>query len=170
MCYPHKTDRMLPGTYWSARLSVDNLSVRMDILLPNELYTFLFSAFCTNHMIPGVSFSSVIGCRATISSPCINIWYCSSVFWNWKHLRHSAYPSASMMWQIISGDVPGNISAEIPFVFEMRITGDIPAEISDAVFFDAAVSGVSRAGSSTKAGPPASGIWSRHALRTRRRR
>lgn len=49
--------------------------------------------------------------------------------------------------------MPGNISAEIPFVFEMRITGDIPAEISDAVFFDAAVSGVSRAGSSTKAGP-----------------
>ena len=47
--------------------------------------------------------------------------------------------------------MPGNISAEIPFVFEMRITGDIPAEISDAVFFDAAVSGVSRAGSSTKA-------------------
>ena len=63
--------------------------------------------------------------------------------------------SLSVRIDSISGDAPGNISAESPFVFEMQIIGNIPAEISDAVFWDAAVS---RAGSSTKAGTPASGI------------
>ena len=72
-----------------------------------------------------------------------------------------------MMQQSISGDIPGNISAEIPFVFEMRMIGDVASEISDAVFLDAAVSS---AGSSTKAATSVSGIWSRHALHTRRRR
>lgn len=63
-----------------------------------------------------------------------------------------------MMQRSISGDMPENISAESPFVFEMRITGDIPIEILDAVFFDAAASDVSRTGNSTKAGASASGI------------
>ena len=42
-------------------------------------FAFLFSAFCTNYRIVGVSFNSEIGWRATISRPCISMWYCSSV-------------------------------------------------------------------------------------------
>ena len=45
-----------------------------------------------------------------------------------------------MVQRSISGGIPGNISAEIPFAFEMRMIGDAAAEISDTVFLDAAVS------------------------------
>ena len=51
----------------------------MDSLCSDIFLTFLFSAFCTNYMILGVSFNSSIGYWATISSPCINIRYWSLV-------------------------------------------------------------------------------------------
>lgn len=51
----------------------------MYSLCSDIFLTFLFSAFCTNYVILGVSFNSSIGYRATISSPCISIRYWSLV-------------------------------------------------------------------------------------------
>lgn len=70
--YPHDNK-------WNEkRLFVDNLFIRLiHIIL--QFWYFLFSAFCTGYIMRGVSFSSEIGWRATISSPCISIRYWSSV-------------------------------------------------------------------------------------------
>lgn len=61
------------------RLFVDNLFHPVDTHHFYSFGTFLFSAFCTGYIMRGVSFSSEIGWRATISSPCISIRYWSSV-------------------------------------------------------------------------------------------
>lgn len=61
------------------RMFVDNLFHPVDTHHFYSFGTFLFSAFCTGYIMRGVSFSSEIGWRATISSPCISIRYWSSV-------------------------------------------------------------------------------------------
>ena len=58
---------------------MDNLFHPVDTHHFYSFGTFLFSAFCTGYIMRGVSFSSEIGWRATISSPCISIRYWSSV-------------------------------------------------------------------------------------------
>ena len=58
---------------------VDKHIQRRFIHCQGTLYIFLFSAFCTIHMRSGVFVTSVIGCLAMISSPCISIRYWSSV-------------------------------------------------------------------------------------------
>ena len=58
---------------------VDNLKKSVDRHLFLWFYRFLFSACCTNYIMLGVSLSSEIGWRATISRPCISIRYCSCV-------------------------------------------------------------------------------------------
>lgn len=60
-------------------LTVDNFKfyIAQDNLTWMKM--ILFSAFCTNHKKNSGSGTSSIGCLATISRPCISIWYRSAV-------------------------------------------------------------------------------------------
>lgn len=62
---------------------------------------FLFSAFCTIHMRSGVFVTSVIGCLATISSPCISIRYWSFVIAiaSSAVLGHRKEPLSSLLYR-----------------------------------------------------------------------
>ena len=83
-----------------AGLFVDNRWNPEDMHLFVCFYNFLFSAFCTNYRMPGVSFNSVIGCRATISSPCISIRYWSAVIAiaSSADLDHRNAPLSSLLY------------------------------------------------------------------------
>lgn len=62
--------------------------------------TFLISAFCTNYMRSGILATSVIGCLATTSSPCISILYWSSVMAiaSSADLGHRKEPLSSLLY------------------------------------------------------------------------
>ena len=79
MYYPQQFFYSHDNKWNEKRLFVDNLFHPVDTHHFYSFGTFLFSAFCTGYIMRGVSFSSEIGWRATISSPCISIRYWSSV-------------------------------------------------------------------------------------------
>lgn len=79
MYYPQQFFYSHDNKWSEKRLFVDNLFHPVDTHHFYSFGTFLFSAFCTGYIMRGVSFSSEIGWRATISSPCISIRYWSSV-------------------------------------------------------------------------------------------
>ena len=75
MYYPQQFFYSHDNKWNEKRLFVDNLFHPVDTHHFYSFGTFLFSAFCTGYIMRGVSFSSEIGWRATISSPCISIRY-----------------------------------------------------------------------------------------------
>ena len=79
MYYPQQFFYSHDNKWNEKRLFVDNLFHPVDTHHFYSFGTFLFSAFCTGYIMRSVSFSSEIGWRATISSPCISIRYWSSV-------------------------------------------------------------------------------------------
>ena len=64
---------------------VDKYRMPAVIHWQDRFCTFLISAFCTNYMRSGILETSVIGCLATTSSPCISI-LTGHLWWPLLHL------------------------------------------------------------------------------------